>query len=69
MAYLDLEKIFTYNPPKGNQSERYSEIRSKAKEFCELIQKNSPESAEQTLAIRKIEEAVMWANAGIARNE
>lgn len=66
---IDLDRIFTHHPPKGTQPERYVAIRAKAKELAELIVANSPPSAEQTLSIRRIEEAVMYANAGIARNE
>jgi hypothetical protein len=33
------------------------------------ISEKCPESREKSLAITKIEEAVMWANASIARNE
>ncbi len=29
----------------------------------------TPESREQSLAVTKLEEAMMWANAAIARNE
>lgn len=65
----DLERIFTYHAPKGDQATRYQTIRSAAKALAEVIVNLSPESSERTLAIRKIEEAVMWANAGIARNE
>jgi len=33
-----------------------------------LLEKLCPETAKKTLAIRKIEEAVFWANASIARH-
>jgi len=65
----DLDRRFTYHPPKGDQNVRYMKVREKAKEFAELICMHSEPSREQALAITKIEEAVMWCNAGIARNE
>lgn len=65
----DLERLFTYHAPKGDQGERYEHIRLAAKLFAETIVDLSPPSREQTHAINKIQEAVMWANAGIARNE
>jgi hypothetical protein len=65
----DLDRIFTYHAPKGDQSERYKAIRDAGRVFADVIARSSPPSSEQTLAIRKIEQAVMWANAGIARNE
>lgn len=65
----DLENRFTYHPPKGNQADRYVEIREKGLETARLIEAACPDSREKSLAITKIEEAVMWANAAIARNE
>jgi hypothetical protein len=64
-----LKKRFTYHPPKGDQADRYVEIRDKAHDFATLILAKTPGSREQSLALTKLEEAVMWANASIARNE
>ena len=66
---IDLEKNYTYHAPKTGQPERYETIRSKAKELAVLIEKDCPDSREKSLAFTKLEEAVMWANAAIARNE
>jgi hypothetical protein len=68
MAY-DVESAFTYHPPFGNQAARYVTIREHAKVLAKVVLDLTPGSAEQTLALRRIEEAVMWANASIARNE
>lgn len=64
-----LEKSFTYHAPKGDQPERYVELRDRAKLLAYMIVKNTPPSREQSLAITKLEEAIFWANAAIARNE
>lgn len=70
MSYkLELEKMFTYHPPKSNQIDRYGDLREAGKLFAIVIANNCPDSAEKTLAIRKVQEAVMWANASIAINE
>lgn len=66
---FDLEKAFTYHAPKSGQPERYISIREKAKEFAAMVNELCPESRERSLAFTKIDEAVMWANASIARNE
>jgi hypothetical protein len=69
---IDLNRIenrFTYHAPKDGQPERYAEIRAKAKELALLINEDCPHSREQTIAINKLDECVMWANASIARNE
>lgn len=67
--YLDLDNIFTYHAPLGDQAERYTRLREAAKEFAKLIVELTPESAEQTLAIRDVQRATMLANAAIAINE
>lgn len=64
-----IEKAFTYHPPKGDQSSRYHQIRAEAKALALTIDRESPNSREKSLALTKLEEAVMWANAAIARNE
>lgn len=66
---FEINKRFTYHPPHGTQPARYVAIREKAKEFAVLINDTTPESREKSLALTKLEEAVMWANASIARNE
>lgn len=69
--YMDpqIENNFKYHAPKEGQPEKYTAIREKAKELAYLIDGTCPNSREKSLAITKIEEASMWANASIARNE
>jgi hypothetical protein len=64
-----IERDFTYHAPKGDQAERYTQLRDKAKEFALLIAELTPYSREQSLAFTYLEQAVMIANASIARNE
>jgi hypothetical protein len=65
----DLENRFTWHPPKGDQAVRYERIRSDARQFAAMINDLVPDSREKSLAITRLEEAVMWANAAIGRNE
>lgn len=65
----EIEKRFTYQPPKGDQPQRYGEMRAKALEMAVFIQGHTPASREQALALTKLDEVVFWANAAIARNE
>lgn len=65
----DLDNLFTHHPPVGDQVERYEAIRAKAKEFAEVLVELVPGSPERSTALRKVREATMWANAGIACNE
>ncbi len=69
MANLDdLENRFTYHAPKEGQPELYGILRRAGLELAVLISNSVPDSREQSLAITKLEEAIFWANAGIARN-
>lgn len=65
----DLDNRFTYHPPNAEQIDRYQSIRENALTFAWRIKNLTPASREQSLAITKLEEAVFWANAAIARNE
>lgn len=64
-----IENNFTYHAPKEGQTERYQQLRDAGKVLALLINSMTPASREQSVALTKLEEAVMWANAGIARNE
>jgi hypothetical protein len=68
-TYPDIEKRFTYHPPKEGQPARYEALRAVAKHFAIHIFEHCPDSRERSLALTKLEETVMWANAAIARNE
>lgn len=63
-----IENVFTYHPPKDEQVAKCAEIRKMAKELAYMIAELVPDSREKSLAMTKLEECVMWANAGIARN-
>ena len=63
-----IENNFRYHSPKEGQPEKYTQLREKAKELAYLIEELAPQSREKSLAMTKLEESVMWANASIARN-
>lgn len=58
---------FRYHPPQPGQPESYEVLRSKARELGHLIVDKVPPGREQATALTRLEEAVMHANAGIAR--
>jgi hypothetical protein len=65
-----LERIdhdFTYHPPAGDQTQRYVKLRETAKSLALQIVEMCPDSRERSTSLTKLEECVMWANAGIAR--
>lgn len=62
----EIENWFTYHAPKEDQPQRYQAIREAAKTLAYVIIENTPNSADQTAAIRKLRECVMTANQSIA---
>lgn len=64
-----LENLFTYHAPKPGQPEKYEKLRGRAKELAYMFNNMCPPSREASLALTKLEEAVFWANAAIARHE
>ena len=66
MTDEQLENWFTYHRPEEGDPEKYEAIRDAARDFAQVIVDNTPASADQSAAIRKMREAVMTANASIA---
>jgi len=66
----ELPHNFRHHPPLGDAADRHQRVRKAAADFAALVQETLPEGAgrERALAITKIEEAMFWANAGIARH-
>jgi hypothetical protein len=63
-----IKNNFRYHAPKEGQIGIYEIIRTQGRDMVECINYHCPASREKSLAITKLEEAVMWANAAIARN-
>lgn len=62
-----IENNFMYHAPREGMPEKYAHIRDLAKEFAYVIDGLCPPGREKSLAMTKLEETVMWANAAIAR--
>lgn len=66
----DLDNLFTYHPPGSeSQVERYNRLREAGKQLAQVIIECVPVNPDRSAAIRKVREAVMTANAGIACGE
>lgn len=69
----DIISRFTYHSPIVEldkiQLQRYANIRNRSLQVAKYFLDQCPPSRELSLAITHLEEAVMWANAAIARNE
>ena len=63
----ELDRRFTYHQPQKGQPELYESLRIEAKSLATLFNTIVPDSREKALALTHLEQAVMWANAGIAR--
>jgi len=69
MDRKEIEIRFAYHTATGTQTDSYEVLRALARDFALEILELVPESREKSLAITHLEEALMWANAGIARRE
>lgn len=68
MTHEELLNRFRHHPPQGDQVDRYARVRGAALALAQEINRIAPECREKSLAITKLEEAMFWANAGIARS-
>lgn len=64
-----IDRTFMYHPPHGDQTLRYGTLRSAARQFANIVAELTPPSREQAVALTKLQECVMFANAAIAINE
>ncbi len=65
----NIDNHFTYHKPNKEQIKDYQSLRDKGKELAYLISNSVPDSKEKEISIAKLEECIMWANAGIARQK
>lgn len=65
-----MDDRFKHHPPKSEDTiARHQAARVGADDFFNLIQQLAPEGREKSLAMTKVEEALFWLNAAIARNQ
>jgi hypothetical protein len=69
ITHDELARRFDYHPPNTEEKQqRHQEVRGVCLGAADkLIEMTGPPSREQSLAITKLEEAMFWANAAIAR--
>lgn len=65
----DIEHRFCHHSPTGGKIVKHTEARVIAMNAAHELNDLLPEGREKALAITKLEEALMWANAAIARNQ
>lgn len=64
----DIQHRFAYHPPKDQAAiKAHERIRNYLGQLATELDETLPAGREKALAITKIEEAMFWANAAIAR--
>lgn len=70
MESNDIDNRFDYHPPKDDETRQAHEtVRAELRAVAYALDSLCPDGREKSLAITKLEEAMMWANAAIARSE
>lgn len=64
----DIENRFGYHRPNEVKIKEHELVRAQVKGMAHYWDGNLPNGREKSLAITKLEEAMFWANAAIARN-
>lgn len=68
MATEDLKHRFSFHSaPNEEKRNEHTSMRVACYEAAKTIDEKAPDSREKSLAITKLEEAMFWANAAIAR--
>lgn len=63
----ELDNWFGYHPPSSDDiAAGHDFVRRECRELAGMLNQVVPEGSEKTLALRKVREAAMWANAAIA---
>lgn len=65
MTEKEIKNNFTYHTPSADMPKKFETLREKAKELAFLIEELVPNGREKSLAHTKLQEVIMWANAGI----
>jgi len=65
----EIENRFKYHRPYSDKAQRHDAIRKTMEMAAMHVNRACQDGREKNLAITKLEEAMMWANAAIARND
>lgn len=64
----DLGNRFAYHYPTGGKAAKHEEVREACLRVATELTNVCPEGRELSVALKSLEDAMMWANASIARN-
>ena len=68
MKQEELVNNYTYHAPDEQKQLDHQTIRTAVFSAATVVNNTCPESREKSLVMTKLEEAMFWANAAIARN-
>lgn len=68
MEHGDIDNRFDYHAPDAEKRTRHENVRGQCWSLANYLNTTLPEGREKSLAITKLEEAMFWANAAIARS-
>lgn len=68
LDHNQIDEIFSFHPPRPDtdDADRHDKVRLVCRNAAHAIKDLTPDSPEQTTALRKLQEAMMHANAAIA---
>jgi hypothetical protein len=64
----NVDQAFRYSPPDAVRAVKHEAVNDHTIKLAKIYFDNCPASPELTLAVRKLQEARMWANAALATN-
>lgn len=67
-SFADINNRFDYHRPNGDKVAAHEGVREACKEVAHKFDREIPPGREKALALTKLEEAMFWANAAIARS-
>lgn len=68
LTQAEIADRFHYHPPSEQGVRAHAELSDRFTELAVRIQELVPEGRERSLVLTKLEEAKMWASAGVARH-
>jgi hypothetical protein len=65
----DIDYRIDYREPTSEKTKRHEVVRAAFKDLMRQVSEKTPPGREQSVALTKLEEAMFWTNAAIARDE